>query len=83
MHPSPSAEGKGDTPRPDGAKSDPTSEISPEARGETRRAAGKRHHRRSSREAIDALHVPGDGSPEASTKASVRTPAELKNPFVP
>jgi hypothetical protein len=44
---------------------------------------GKKHHRRSSREAIDALHVPGDGSPAEPAHPGIRTPAELKNPFAP
>jgi hypothetical protein len=77
----------GDGVKLDGAKSDTKSHTKSDANSDTnadtKKADGKRHHRRSSREAIDALHVPGNGSPAEPATPGIRTPAELKNPFVP
>jgi len=70
------------TPKIDGAagdlNADPRGAKTIEGKPAERKAA---HRRRSSRQAVDTLRVPEAGDTPAA-KPAVRTPAELKNPFV-
>jgi serine/threonine protein kinase len=75
---------KGDAAKLDSANVEFKAKTTSETKTYAQKLDGKKHrHHRSSREAVDGLQVPGDGSPAAPASPGVRTPLELKNPFAP
>ena len=79
--PAPEQAGSAALPQPEQPRQEPPGAAARPAKTAEVRSAEKRPARkhRSSREAVDALHVPQTAEPAATP--GMRTPAELKNPF--